>query len=149
MGVKSSCDSDNRWDDYNEDWLELTMNVKRLKNKEAHHPFVGTWHICEMEMWEEDYFNMETQAYVNIQADNLGDFQFGLVTGCLDGYLEQENSQERFAFTWEGQDEMDEVSGCGWIKLSDKNEVEGVISLHGRDRSRFKAKRARNVGYSG
>ena len=26
--------------------------------------FTGTWHIYEMEMWDEDYFNMELQAYL-------------------------------------------------------------------------------------
>ncbi|MGK7876805.1 MAG: hypothetical protein AB4426_27015 [Xenococcaceae cyanobacterium] len=65
------------------------MSVTRLKKAKADHAFVGRWHIYEMEMWDEDYFNMETQAYVEIRPDNLGDFQFGLVIGSLDGYLEQ------------------------------------------------------------
>jgi hypothetical protein len=25
--------------------------------------YAGTWHILEMEMWDEDYFNMEVQAF--------------------------------------------------------------------------------------
>ena len=28
--------------------------------------FTGTWHIYEMSMWDEDYFNMEVQAYIQI-----------------------------------------------------------------------------------
>lgn len=24
----------------------------------------GTWHITDMENWDEDYFNMEVQAYI-------------------------------------------------------------------------------------
>lgn len=40
--------------------------------------FVGTWHIYEMETWDEDYFNMEVQAYIEIDSRNLGHFQFGL-----------------------------------------------------------------------
>jgi len=31
---------------------------------EADHDFIGTWYIHEMDLWEEDYFNMEVQAYV-------------------------------------------------------------------------------------
>ncbi len=35
--------------------------------------FIGTWHIYEMEMWDEDYFNMEIQAYLRIGAKGLGE----------------------------------------------------------------------------
>ena len=42
--------------------------------------FEGTWHIYEMEMWDKDYFNMEVQAYIEINERNLGNFQFGLVS---------------------------------------------------------------------
>ena len=46
--------------------------------------FIGTWYIYEMEAWDEDYFNMEVQAYLRIGAKGLGDFQFGLVSGQID-----------------------------------------------------------------
>ena len=118
------------------------MSVTRLIKNEADHPFMGLWHIYEMEMWDEDYFNMETQAYVEIQPNNMGEFQFGLVTGYLDGYLEQIGEGERFSFTWEGQDEMDEVNGSGWLQLVSPNEIEGLINFHQGDRSGFKAKKA-------
>jgi hypothetical protein len=32
-----------------------------------------------MEMWDEDYFNMEVQADIEINERDLGNFQFGLV----------------------------------------------------------------------
>ena len=38
--------------------------------------FIGTWHIYEMEMWDEDYFNMEVQAYIKIVSNTKGNFQF-------------------------------------------------------------------------
>ena len=25
---------------------------------------IGTWHIVEMEMWDEEYLNMERQAFI-------------------------------------------------------------------------------------
>ena len=118
------------------------MNVKKLKLSEEEHGLIGTWHIYDMEMWDEDYFNMETQAYVEINADNLGNFQFGLVSGSLDGYLELIDGKERFCFTWEGQDEMDEANGSGWLRLVSMDEIEGLINFHLGDRSLFKAKRA-------
>ena len=42
--------------------------------------FTGTWKIYEMEMWDEDYFNMEVQAYIYINENGGGDFQFGLIS---------------------------------------------------------------------
>jgi hypothetical protein len=117
------------------------MGVKKLELPKADHAFIGTWHIYEMSEWDEDYFNRSTQAYIEIQANNSGDFQFGLVSGYLDGYLEQTGTKERLSFTWEGQDEMDEASGSGWLELNGDNEVEGLIGFHMGDRSTFQAKR--------
>jgi hypothetical protein len=114
----------------------------RYKRPEHDHSLIGLWHIYEMDMWDEDYFNMETQAYIEITSQNGGEFQFGLVTGSIDGYLEDNNGKERFVFTWEGAAEMDEASGSGWLQLSSKNEVEGLIKFHGGDRSTFKARKA-------
>jgi hypothetical protein len=41
--------------------------------------FEGTWHITDMETWDEDYFNMEVQAYIEINDRASGNFHFGLV----------------------------------------------------------------------
>ncbi len=119
------------------------MNIAKYEKPKADHAFVGIWHIYEMELWDEDYFNMEVQAYVEVRPDNLGNFQFGLVSGYLDGYLEDELPKERFVFTWEGQDEMDPMTGSGWMRLQGESEVKGLIKLHLGDRSGFKARRAR------
>ncbi|MEA5574750.1 hypothetical protein [Calothrix sp. UHCC 0171] len=103
---------------------------------------VGNWHIYEMSMWEEDYFNMEVQAYIEINKAGDGDFQFGLVCGSINGTYTKDSSQEKLEFTWEGNDECDEASGSGWLKLQDENTVEGYIKLHYGDDSTFLAKRA-------
>ena len=104
--------------------------------------FEGTWHIYEMEAWDEDYFNMEVQAYIQINEKRLGDFQFGLVNGYLDGKVIEYGGEERFEFTWEGQDENDPVSGSGWLKFKGENNLEGRIKIHLGDGSMFWAKRA-------
>jgi hypothetical protein len=116
--------------------------VMRYERPKYDHSLVGLWHIYEMDMWDEDYFNMETQAYIEITPQNGGDFQFGLVTGSIDGELEDNNGKERFAFTWDGAAEMDEASGSGWLQFSSKDEVEGLIKFHGGDQSTFKARKA-------
>jgi hypothetical protein len=118
------------------------MDIAKYEKPKADHTFIGTWHIYEMELWDEDYFNMEVQAYIEVRPDYLGNFQFGLVSGYLDGYLEVESGKERFVFTWEGQDEMDPMTGSGWMKLQGKSKVVGLIKLHLGDRSGFSARRA-------
>jgi hypothetical protein len=47
--------------------------------------FTGTWHIYEMSNWDDEYFNMEVQAYIEIDEQGNGEFQFGLVHGYIDG----------------------------------------------------------------
>ena len=102
----------------------------------------GKWHIYEMEMWEEDYINMETQAYIEIKENNMGSFQFGLVSGDIDGEEVKIGSQSRFEFTWEGDDEGTPMSGSGWLKSSRQNSLTGKIKIHLGDSSWLKARRA-------
>jgi hypothetical protein len=109
--------------------------------REIEMEFVGTWHIYEMEMWDEGYFNMEVQAYIEINGKGLGNFQFGLVSGYLDGEVAEYDNEKRFEFTWEGQDENDPVSGSGWLRAGEENSLEGKIKLHLGDSSKFRARR--------
>ena len=102
--------------------------------------FEGTWHIYEMESWDEDYFNMEVQAFIEIMSECRGRFQFGLVRGTLD--IDEIGGDGRIDFTWDGADENEEASGGGWLKLKDKNTLEGKIKLHDGDSSTLLAKRA-------
>ncbi|MEM1123125.1 MAG: hypothetical protein AAGJ18_21965 [Bacteroidota bacterium] len=89
--------------------------------------FIGTWEIQEMETWDEDYFNMEVQAYITIKADQSGQFQFGLVRGYFSGGRVEDG---KLFFNWEGSDEMDEASGSGWINPKSDSELEGFFSFH-------------------
>lgn len=99
--------------------------------------FAGLWHIYEMELWDEDYFNMEVQAYIEIDSKDMGHFQFGLVSGAIDGEI----AGDRLEFTWHGSDECDEAFGRGAIKLKDENTIIGRIKFHQGDSSKFFAKR--------
>ena len=116
----------------------ISSSKKKLPSK-----FVGLWHITEMEMWEADYFNMERQAYIKINSNGLGDFQFGLVTGQIDGEVENLGNNERFSFTWDGNDELDPVSGSGWISLHGTDKFIGKIKIHLGDSSEFKGVKAK------
>lgn len=104
--------------------------------------FAGTWHITDMELWDEDYLNMEEQAYITVDKRGTGEFQFGLVCGSLDGEIVKDDDTERFEFTWEGNDESDSASGSGWLRVQSANTLKGRIAFHGGDRSMFTAERA-------
>ena len=104
--------------------------------------YSGTWHIYEMEAWDEDYFNMEVEAYITINSRGSGDLQFGLVSGELNGAIERIGAEECFHFTWDGTDDYDPISGAGWFTLTDADHIQGRIVFHMGDRSDFLAKRA-------
>jgi hypothetical protein len=105
--------------------------------------FTGTWYIYEMEMWDKDYFNMEVQAYIKIESNNRGDFQFGLVSGAIDGEVVDYAHGKRFEFTWEGNDECDPAHGSGWIRIKKEDLIEGEFRIHNGDNSTFLARRAK------
>lgn len=77
-------------------------------------PFTGKWRIVEMEVWDQDYVDMEVPGYIRIGSDGTGRFQFGLVSGDIDGRVEQCGNAPRFDFSWSGQEENDPVCGRGW-----------------------------------
>jgi len=105
--------------------------------------FTGTWHIYKMELWDEDYFNMDVQAYIKIKPDNHGLFQFSLVSGDMDGRIIDYSGAERFDFTWDGNDDCDHASGSGWFIMKEKDIIEGEFRVHNGDSSTFSARRAR------
>jgi len=105
--------------------------------------FIGKWNIYEMEMWDEDYFNMEVQAYIEIAHNSIGNFQFGLVSGQIDGKIVDHAGQDRFEFTFEGNDECDPTSGSGWLVIKEKDIIEGEFKFHLGDESTFLARKAK------
>ena len=103
--------------------------------------FSGTWRIVKMSNWDEEYCNMEVQAFINIKKSGAGEFQFGLVSGSMSGEFIQRDGDKIFDFTWEGSDECDESSGDGWMKIKKDGTAEGEIRFHEGDKSMFWAKK--------
>jgi hypothetical protein len=68
--------------------------------------------------------------------DHLGEFQFGTVHGEIDYRVEPYQETERLEFSWEGEDDMDPVSGWGWAIIKD-GQLQGRISFHEEDDSGF------------
>ncbi len=106
--------------------------------------YTGDWRIDEMDLWEADYLNIEVEAFISIDERGNGQFQFGLVSGNIDGKVIKRKSETRLEFTWEGNDECDKASGSGWIQLRDDDTLDGEIKFHGGDRSSLVATRIKN-----
>jgi len=104
--------------------------------------FKGRWHIYEMEMWDADYFNAEVQAFIAINTDGIGEFQFGYVQGEIDGKMVEYPNADRFEFSWLGNDELDPASGSGWIMRDGSDAIKGEFRIHMGDDSTFLARRA-------
>jgi hypothetical protein len=112
-----------------------------MKNR---NPYIGKWRIIEMEMWDQEFIDMETEGHFLFEKDGSGSFQFGLVQGQIDYRIEIEKigEVERLEFSWEGQDENDDALGRGWA-LVKNDHLEGRFFFHLGDDSWFKANKYR------
>ncbi|SFM58430.1 hypothetical protein SAMN05421880_12216 [Nitrosomonas nitrosa] len=99
--------------------------------------FAGKWRIVEMEIWDQDYVDIEVPGFIYIGSDGAGQFQFRLVSGDIDGRVEQCDNALRFEFSWSGQDENDPVCGRGWAAI-ENGKLNGRIYLHLADDSAFR-----------
>lgn len=96
-----------------------------------------------MSEWDEDYINMEVQAFIRIDKKGKGEFRFGLVSGHISGGFVKDENDVIFKFAWEGSDEGEYVSGDGWIRARDDENAEGEIRFHSGEISLFKASKVR------
>ncbi|OGB27755.1 MAG: hypothetical protein A3I66_07810 [Burkholderiales bacterium RIFCSPLOWO2_02_FULL_57_36] len=97
-------------------------------------PFSGQWRIVWMDVWGQDYVDMEVPGHFTFGKNGIGDFQFGLVQGQMDYRIDG----KRVEFSWDGMDECDEVSGRGFAEIVE-NELRGRIYIHLGDDSAFRA----------
>jgi hypothetical protein len=105
-----------------------------------HSPYIGTWRIIEMEQWDQDYIDLVVPGYIAFREHNLGEFQFGTVHGEIDYRFEPYQETERLEFSWEGEDDMDPVSGRGWAIIQD-GQLQGRLYCHEGDESGFVAEK--------
>lgn len=105
-------------------------------------PFIGRWHIISMTTWNEEYFNEEVQAFIEFDAKDMGEFQFGYVQGQMDCRTTKRDGEPAVEWTWEGSDGADgtPLTGSGWGVLQE-DELHGMIFIHLGDESEFVAKR--------
>ena len=102
--------------------------------------YVSKWRIVEMSDWDQDFIDLVAPGHLTINADGTGDFAFGAFEAEVDCRVEKKGDHEQLAFSFEGSDEGDAVSGRGWATVRGK-QMEGWFIFHFGDQSTFKAQR--------
>lgn len=97
----------------------------------------GRWRIVAMADYVEDYPDMMGPAYIEFAADGSGEFAFG----CVTGQIFAAGNGNHVAFSWQGNDEMDEAEGDGWAEIQPDGSVSGQICFHGGDEAQFIARK--------
>jgi hypothetical protein len=98
---------------------------------------VGRWRIVEADIWDRDYLDLCGPATITIIDHGRGEIAFGAFRAGLD----IESSRSSVGFTWEGFDEMDEVSDNGSAQLLEHGSIEIEFAYHNGDEAVLKAKR--------
>jgi hypothetical protein len=98
---------------------------------------VGRWRIVEADIWDRDHLDLSGPATITITDHGRGEIAFG----ALQAGLGIEYSRSSVGFTWEGFDEMDEVSGDGSAELLDDGSIAIEFAYHNGDEAVLKAKR--------
>ena len=80
-----------------------------MREMKKRNSYLEKWRIIEMEMWDQDFIDMETEGHFTFEKDEIGYFQFGLVQGQIDYRIEKVGEIERLEFSWEG------IKRCGKI----------------------------------
>jgi hypothetical protein len=112
------------------------------KKKLLPNRFTGSWRITWMAAWDQDFVNAEEQGYFDFTNRNSGEFHFGYVHGSMDCHLSVHEGKPCVEFSWEGNDEMDPVTGRGWAVI-DGNQIQGMLFFHGGGESAFRVKKSK------
>jgi len=92
----------------------------------------GRWRVTETP----GYDMAGAGSYILFDQDG-GEFALDCLTGSIHGACEGRAAE----FEWDGNDEMDDASGSGWVELRDDGSLKGEIHLHGGDDIPFIARR--------
>ncbi|MBI4189052.1 MAG: hypothetical protein HY525_00775 [Betaproteobacteria bacterium] len=108
------------------------------RTKKPSAPYIGRWHIVEMEQWDQEFIDLEGPGHITFAKGGKGSFHFGAVEGELDCRLKDSAEGQRVEFSWTGHDEMDPVTGRGWAVVKN-GELHGHLYFHLGDDSWFRA----------
>jgi hypothetical protein len=120
-------------------YLNPKENYMKIDRK-----YLGEWRILEMSNWDREFIDLVAPGHLTVSVDGIGHLAFGVVEADLDFQMEEVGGTEQIAFSFEGTDEGDEVSGRGWAVV-DSNIMNGWLGFHLGDETAFKAKRHKEI----
>ena len=94
------------------------------------------WRITKADLWDCDYLDLVDPATISIADDGYGQINFGASQACLD----LEYGKSIVYFTWQGFDEMDDVSGSGNVELLENGSLEIEFNYHNGNEATLNAK---------
>lgn len=99
----------------------------------------GRWRIVAMDMWDQDAIDLVGPGFIEFDKDGTGQFGFIAVRGFMDCRAGERDGRVCVEFSWQGDDEGDQVSGRGWAALADDGTLDGHLFFHLGDDSAFHA----------
>jgi hypothetical protein len=118
--------------------LNLALQVRQVTLvADPRIALIGRWRIVKADIWDRDHLDLCGPAMFTITDHGRGEITFG----ALQAALEIKYSRSSIGFTWEGFDEMDEVSGDRSAELLDDGSIEIEFAYHNGDEAVLKAKR--------
>ncbi|TQC44783.1 hypothetical protein EEB14_35520 [Rhodococcus sp. WS4] len=99
----------------------------------------GRWRIVEMDLWDRKAIDLVEPGFIDFAGNGTGQFGFIAVRGWMDCRTTDRNGRPVVEFSWDGDDEGDQVSGRGWAVLVDDATIEGHLFIHRGDDSAFRA----------
>jgi len=100
----------------------------------------GRWRIVQMDMWDRDAIDLVEPGFIEFAGDGTGQFGFIAVRGWMDCRTTERDGRTTVEFSWDGDDDGDQVSGRGWAALVGDATLEGHLFIHRGDDSGFRAK---------
>lgn len=97
---------------------------------------IGHWRIIKADLWDRGYLDLSGPATLTIGDHGDGEIAFG----ALEASLEIGYSRSMVFFTWDGADDMTQVTGEGSAELMDDGSLEVIFAYHNGDEATLKAK---------
>src|SRR5215207_10811893 len=110
------------------------MSARPIKSN----PFFGRWRIVEMEIWPQDFVDLEGPGHITFEKRQFGSFHFGAVRANIDSRIAKSPEGVRIEFSFDGDNDVDPTCGRGWAMIIGE-ELRGRLFFHMGDESSFRA----------
>ncbi|PSC06608.1 hypothetical protein SLNSH_02000 [Alsobacter soli] len=94
-----------------------------------------------MDVWDNDVLDLAEEAHLTFQGASDGEIAFVAVKGFLDVRYGSRDGAACAEFSWQGEDDGDDVCGRGWVRLGTAGRLVGHVFIHQADDSGFVCER--------